>query len=116
MKGNILDFLKLAAEKPELAQELVDLAAKYEFEFSDEVSDEELDSVAGGATAVFANALSVVHKSGGASLSSFPDVCATPAAPSPIPIPYPNIGGGDSGTGSKQTKSMDREGTIESSS
>jgi hypothetical protein len=22
----------------------------------------------------------------------FPDVCKTPAAPSPIPIPYPNIG------------------------
>ncbi|MCK5941064.1 MAG: DUF4150 domain-containing protein, partial [Planctomycetes bacterium] len=22
----------------------------------------------------------------------FPDVCTTPAAPSPIPIPYPNIG------------------------
>jgi hypothetical protein len=23
---------------------------------------------------------------------AFPDVCKTPAAPSPIPIPYPNIG------------------------
>jgi len=23
---------------------------------------------------------------------AFPDVCSTPAAPSPIPIPYPNIG------------------------
>ena len=39
MKGTILDFLKLAAEKSELAQELVELAAKHDFEFSDEVSD-----------------------------------------------------------------------------
>ena len=48
MKGTILDFLKLANEKPELAQELVDLAAKHDFEFSDEVSDKDLESVAGG--------------------------------------------------------------------
>jgi hypothetical protein len=50
MKGNILDFMKLAADKPELAQELVELAAKHDFEFSDEVSDEDLEGVAGGAT------------------------------------------------------------------
>ncbi len=50
MKGTILDFLKLAAEKPELAKELGDLATKHGFQFSDEVSDEELDAVAGGAT------------------------------------------------------------------
>jgi hypothetical protein len=50
MKGTILDFLKLAGEKPELAKELVELAARHDFEFTDEVSDEELDSVAGGAT------------------------------------------------------------------
>jgi hypothetical protein len=49
MKGTILDFLKLAAEKPELAKEMVELAGKYDFQFSDEVSDEELDGVAGGA-------------------------------------------------------------------
>jgi hypothetical protein len=48
MKGTILDFLKLAAEKPELAKELVELAAKHDFEFTDEVSDQELDAVAGG--------------------------------------------------------------------
>jgi hypothetical protein len=48
MKGTILDFLKLASEKPELAQELVDLAAKHDFQFSDEVSDEELEGIAGG--------------------------------------------------------------------
>ena len=43
MKGNVLDFLKLADEKPELAQKLVDLAAEYGFEFSDAVTDEELE-------------------------------------------------------------------------
>ena len=48
MKGTILDFLKLATEKPELTNELVELATKYDFEFSDEVSDEDLDTVAGG--------------------------------------------------------------------
>ena len=49
MKGTILDFLNLAAEKPELAKELVELATKYDFEFtSDELSDADLDSVAGG--------------------------------------------------------------------
>ena len=47
MKGTIFDFLKLASEKPQLASELVALAGKYDFEFSDEVSDEELDGVAG---------------------------------------------------------------------
>jgi hypothetical protein len=40
--------MKLATEKPELAKELVELATKHDFEFSDEVSDEELDGVAGG--------------------------------------------------------------------
>jgi hypothetical protein len=49
MKGTILDFLNLATDKPELAKELVALATKYDFEFtSDELSDTDLDSVAGG--------------------------------------------------------------------
>jgi hypothetical protein len=48
MNGTILDFLKLAAEKPELAQELIALAGKYHFEFTDEVGEEELEQVAGG--------------------------------------------------------------------
>jgi hypothetical protein len=50
MKGTILDFLKLAGEKPELAQELAKLAGKYDFEFApwDELSHSDLDSVAGG--------------------------------------------------------------------
>jgi hypothetical protein len=49
MKGTILDFLKLAAEKPAVARELAELAAKHGIEFSDEVSDAELETVAGGA-------------------------------------------------------------------
>ena len=50
MKGTILDFLKLATEKPELAKELIELAARHEFEFVDdtELKDEDLDEVAGG--------------------------------------------------------------------
>jgi hypothetical protein len=48
MKGTILDFLKLAAEKPELAKELAKVGAKYDFEFTDEVTDEDLEAVAGG--------------------------------------------------------------------
>ena len=51
MKGTILDFLNLATEKEALAKELLELATKYDFEFSDEeLSESELDQVAGGAT------------------------------------------------------------------
>ena len=51
MKGTILDFLKLATEKEALAKDLLELATKYDFEFSDEeLSEAELDQVAGGAT------------------------------------------------------------------
>jgi hypothetical protein len=49
MKGTILDFLNLAAEKPQLAKEFLELAAKHDFEFTDELNDEQLDDVAGGA-------------------------------------------------------------------
>lgn len=53
MKGTILDFVKLASEKPELAKELVDLACRYDFEFAlpDELSDGQLGQVAGGTVA-----------------------------------------------------------------
>jgi len=37
------------------------------------------------------NFLSVVHAGSMGITIAFPDVCTTPAAPSPIPIPYPNI-------------------------
>jgi len=87
MKGTVLDFLKLANERPELANELVQLAAKYDFEFSDEVSDEQLDDVAGGMFPASQNLA-------GMSLA-FPDVCKTPGTPTPIPTPYPNIDGSE---------------------
>ncbi|MFC1640266.1 hypothetical protein ACFL3B_05850 [Gemmatimonadota bacterium] len=51
MKGTILDFLNLSTEKPELAKALVELAARFDFEFnSEELSDAELESIAGGLT------------------------------------------------------------------
>lgn len=50
MKGTIIDFMQLLVDKPELARELEELAARFDFEFTDEVSDEELDEVAGGLT------------------------------------------------------------------
>ncbi|UCC71420.1 MAG: DUF4150 domain-containing protein [Gemmatimonadota bacterium] len=40
----------------------------------------------------FANMRGIVHKGSGGMSVVFPDVCKTPASPSPIPIPYPNIG------------------------
>ncbi len=49
MKGTILDFLNLANQNQELAKELVELAARHDFTFNDELSDEDLEKVAGGA-------------------------------------------------------------------
>jgi hypothetical protein len=40
----------------------------------------------------FANGRGIAHKGSGGMSIAFPDVCKTPAAPSPIPIPYPNTG------------------------
>lgn len=98
MKGTILDFLKLATEKPELAKDLVELARRFDFEFTDEVSDEALDSVAGGLS-VGLNFLSTVSKSSGGTTSAFPDVCQTPTPAGPVPIPYPNVGAATDGDG-----------------
>lgn len=51
------------------------------------------------------NMLSVVHKGSNGVTIAFPDVCITPAAPSPIPIPYPNIAkSSDTAKGSKKVK------------
>ena len=40
---------------------------------------------------VTVNMMTVVHQSSNGISQAFPDVCKTPAAPSPIPLPYPNI-------------------------
>ena len=42
MKGTIIDFMHLLVQNPELARELEELAARFGFEFTDEVGDEEL--------------------------------------------------------------------------
>jgi hypothetical protein len=44
------------------------------------------------AQTTFANLRGIAHKGSGGMSTVFPDVCKTPAAPSPIPLPYPNIG------------------------
>ena len=50
MKGTINDFLELVSAKPELSREFIQLAARHGFEFSvDELSDNELQGVVGGA-------------------------------------------------------------------
>ncbi|MEM1125935.1 MAG: DUF4150 domain-containing protein [Bacteroidota bacterium] len=50
------------------------------------------------------NQLSVVHKGSNGITVAFPDVCKTPAPPSPpVPIPYPNIAkSGDTAKGTKK--------------
>ena len=64
---------------------------------ADEVSDEQLEDVAGG---MFVAS----QKSGGTSFG-FPDVCKTPSPLGPIPIPYPNIAkSSDTSKGSKTIK------------
>jgi len=96
MKGTIFDFLKLVAEKPDLTKDLVALAAKYDFEFSDEVSDEELDAVAGGGTVKTV----MMSLTGG----GMPDGMVDPtgglptSSPPGVPTPYPNVAG-DGSTG-----------------
>jgi hypothetical protein len=44
------------------------------------------------AQTTFVNARGIVHKGSNGKSIVFPDVCKTPAAPSPVPIPYPNLG------------------------
>lgn len=57
------------------------------------------------ATTVLVNKLSVVHKKSNGLSMAFPDVCKTPAPPSPpIPIPYPNV--------AKSSDSADAASTV----
>lgn len=93
MQGTILEFLKLATEKPQLAKELVELAGKYDFQFSDEVSDEDLDAVSGGGT------VKVIMSSltGGGMPDGMTDpMGSTPSTPV-VPTPYPDVAGSPDG-------------------
>jgi Toxin PAAR-like domain len=57
----------------------------------------------------YVNARGVAHKGSGGMSTAFPDVCKTPAAPSPIPIPYPNIGQSSDTSGGPTTVTADGE-------
>ena len=59
------------------------------------------------AQATFANSRGIAHKGSGGMSIVFPDVCLTPAAPSPIPIPYPNIGQSSDTSGGPTTVTTD---------
>ncbi len=58
-------------------------------------------------SAVSANSRSVVHKGSADQNLVFPDVCKTPAAPSPVPIPYPNLGMSSDTTGGPATVTIE---------
>jgi hypothetical protein len=51
MKGTFMDFIEFLNENEELRKDVVAAASKHGFEFSDEVSDVELEAVAGGSSA-----------------------------------------------------------------
>lgn len=55
MKGSFMDFMEFLNENEAFRKEVVEAASKHGFEFNDEVSDAELESVAGGADAQLAN-------------------------------------------------------------
>jgi hypothetical protein len=52
MKGTVFDLLKLAAHRPDVAKDLAELAARHGIELTDEVSDDELEAVSGGAESI----------------------------------------------------------------
>ena len=73
---------------------------------SRELDEEELDDVSGGTVTVSASGMDVTRKTSSTTLlSTFPDVCKTPAPGGPVPIPYPNTGTtGDGSTDTTKTK------------
>jgi hypothetical protein len=65
------------------------------------------------AVTVFVNMRSVVHTSaGGKAICLCPDVCKTPAAPSPVPVPYPNIAEDSNGTDGTTTVKADGSAVL----
>jgi hypothetical protein len=54
---------------------------------------------------VVVNKLTVVHKTSGGVVMTFPDVCKTPSPAGPIPLPYPNVAlSADTADGSASVK------------
>ena len=51
MKGSFIDFIEFLSENEDLRKDIIDVAAKHGFEFSDEVSDVDLEAVVGGVIA-----------------------------------------------------------------
>ena len=49
MKGTMIDFLLYLDKNEKLRTEIVEVANKHGFQFNDEISDAELETVAGGA-------------------------------------------------------------------
>jgi len=49
MEGTFIDFLEFLNENEDLRKDVVAIANKHGFQFNDEVSDAELEAVAGGA-------------------------------------------------------------------
>lgn len=63
------------------------------------------------------NKLAVVNADSNGTTIAFPDVCITPAAPSPIPIPYPNVAmSSDTADGTSTVKVQGKPVCIQSSS
>ena len=55
-------------------------------------------------------------KKGGQAVAMAPDVCKTPAAPSPLPIPYPNMGMVNGTDGAIDKVLMENKETVVESS
>jgi len=76
------------------------LAARYGTGLG-ELTEEQLDEVAGGVLTMAVSSLTLQTSSG--VTIAFPDVCKTPSPGGPVPIPYPTFGTSSDGT--KATKS-----------
>ncbi len=102
-KESLSAFLKMVAEDEDFQSKLVEFAASHGFKFTEgELSDADLDGVAGGGSSSIFDGK--VNKSG----SLFPDVGNTPPASGSIPVPSPNQSGVDGTPGLDGTPGSDR--------
>lgn len=94
----VIAFFKRIAQDESLKQELAEFAAQHGFDFTaDELSDADLEQVAGGLGSFAATGPTPTGSSG----------CGTTSSPTGVPVPYPNVGTA-AGTGGsvKQDGSM----------